>query len=78
MLPGFHVLHVLHQGGVTMELVVAQGCRPLSSASWLVEAMSPESARVTALRHEATGQVVSPMDALTAELRRVCDNEAQL
>ncbi|KAF8063849.1 hypothetical protein HT031_003706 [Scenedesmus sp. PABB004] len=65
------------QGPVEMELIVAQGCRPLSPAVYTVERVA-QGGIVLALRDEATGRSLSPVEALQQELKQVASGRPEL
>ncbi|GAX75694.1 hypothetical protein CEUSTIGMA_g3137.t1 [Chlamydomonas eustigma] len=78
-------------GGVSMDLIVAQGCRPLSDITWTVERVDREFNTILALRREGpagsssdgkqvaafTGETV-PLMALQMELQGVVSSKEQL
>ena len=57
------------RGPLSLELVIAQGCRPLSRRVWAVAALDPERRNVvTAVTDAETGERLAPVDALRRDL----------
>lgn len=63
------------QGPVLMELLVAQGCRPLSTNIYTIDKTASHSSVVLKLR-DASGRAVTPVEALQKELHKVGEHQA--
>mmetsp|Transcript_38716 Transcript_38716/g.86104 ORF Transcript_38716/g.86104 Transcript_38716/m.86104 type:complete len:558 (+) Transcript_38716:89-1762(+) len=78
-------------GGVEMELMVAQGCRPLSSTTWVIERADSDTSCITGLRAAPAaaaaaaagtaaggGEVLLPLQVLQRELQGAVSSEQEL
>ncbi|KAF6260236.1 hypothetical protein COO60DRAFT_1637771 [Scenedesmus sp. NREL 46B-D3] len=65
------------QGPVEMELLVAQGCRPLGESVYSIDKVAGHSSVVLGLR-DAAGRQLTPVEALQLELQQAATSRQEL